>query len=266
MLKRIIIFIIVLSILLLTACQRDYISPLGPEITSSENSSISIDDPAACSSSYKNGRIQKSTKQRHEFLKVTIDYLNPLSYTSNSVPVYYIGHIFSYRIVIQNLSRTKKFKNLKVRVTHEYAGPEADPDPWLQAEALAGESSIELNDVTIGPGAKAVFTISFYPVSQCGNGLCRTHVEIFREPARPGFHANMKKQNEDKKTGWNTDKKFRWFNDPEAGVFYLKQAELRDERKKEEEKRKSEERSEAARAPADPSPAPEPESNPIAEK
>ncbi len=231
MLKRKLLITLALSILCLTACQRDFNNPFIPEDISSIESSTIQDNKYDSQSGINIKKKAVDTKYRtrnswSRWIKVSIEYLKPFSYTADHYPIYLTGRPFFYKVTIGNSGQTRRFKNLRVRITHEYVDSKV-------IEALPGNSKTEVYSVTIAPKSKVIFDLSFLPEIPSRSSYCRTHVEIFFEPGSS------------EKNNLNANKNNKFFDDPQAGIFYLKSGAIREiEKIKDEEKKKIEEKAE----------------------
>ncbi len=250
MLKRKLLITLALSILCLMACEKYFNNPLMPEDISSIESSTIQDNKYNCQSDINIKKKAVDTKYRtrnswSRLIKVSIEYLKPFSYTADHYPIYLIGRPFFYKVTIGNSGHTSRFKNLTVRITHEYFDSKV-------IEALPGNSKTEVYSVTIAPKRKVTFDLSFLPEIPNRSSYCRTHVEIFFEPGsseKNNLNANKNNKFE--------DTKYKFFDDPQAGIFYIKSGRIR-EIEKIEEKAKDESRPLA--------PLPEEEKQPVREE
>ena len=247
--KRILFIGLVLCSLALIACEKGILSPVEPETSPSVQAPKSIvNEELNDFNGFKRGR----SKRFFKFLKVSVAYLNPLSSTPDSLPIYRINHVFHYEIKIQNTSRSLKMKSLTVKVTQEYEKTGTCDRYWYQSpgvidfkkgDILPGQSTAEFTNIAIPPGETVILKGSYHPPLQCCSAICQTHVEILLVPDFSVRNKRWKSKNEKKSKKSHeltADKTIQLLNESKAGIFYLKFEEESGEEQQLQEKKESE--------------------------
>ncbi len=198
--KKILFMSFILCSLILMACEKGILNPFEPETSPSAQAQESkVNKELNNFNCFKMNRNRNSFK----FLKLSVAYLNPLSFTPDSLPVYLIGSLFHYEIRIQNTSKSLKMKNLTIKVAQEYENTGTCDRYWYQSpriidfkegDILPGQSFTEFTDITISPGEAVILRGSYHPPLQSCSAICRTHVEISLVPDLSARSAHNRKQ------------------------------------------------------------------------